>query len=303
MVHRRRPTRTKNKKGLADMQSIARWFGGSLTVVTVTMLVCGAGISQARGINATTYYEDTEGNMCVGVEEFGGFPASCAWGTQKGREDTGAGYKVLDDNREGIQDTALGYASLLEDETGSGNTGVGMNSCFHNTSGGGNTCIGVESGLRNKTGDGNTSVGVNTLELNKTGGENTAIGGGALQELLEGSSNIAIGAHAGGKFTTNETDNIDIGNRGEEGDSNIIRIGAEQSKTFIAGIYETTVPAPSCSVVVSSTDQLGCKSSEAPSPMVAAALQREQTRGEHQQSEIDQLESELRALRKEVATH
>jgi hypothetical protein len=283
------------------MQLFARWFGGSLIVVTMAILVFGAGLSQARGVNATHYYEDTDGNVCVGVEEVGGFPASCDWSTQTGKEDTGAGYKVLEDNTSGVQDTALGYASLLEDETGDGNTSVGMNSCFHDTTGGANTCIGVESGLRNKTGGGNVSVGVNSLELNRAGSSNTAIGGNALQELLEGSSNIAIGEQAGAAFTGSETDNIDIGSRGDAGDENIIRIGAEQSKTFVAGIYETTVKAPSCSVVVSSVGQLGCNTAEAKSSAVVAALKREQARGDRQQSQIDQLADELRALRKEVA--
>jgi hypothetical protein len=282
------------------MQLVARWFGGPAVVGMMAMLVFGAGLSQARGVNATHYYEDTDGDMCVGVEEVGGFPTSCDWSAQSGKEDTGAGYKVLQDNASGVQDTALGYASLLEDETGDGNTGVGMNSCFHDTTGGANTCIGVESGLRNKTGGGNVSVGVNSLELNRAGDSNTAIGSNALQELLEGSSNIAVGEQAGAAFTGSETDNIDIGNRGETGDENIIRIGAEQAKTFVAGIYEATVKAPSCSVVVSSAGQLGCNTSEGKSSALLAALKREQTRGERQQSQIDDLADELRALRKEV---
>jgi hypothetical protein len=285
---------------MAQMQSIARWCCGSVVVVVVTMLTFGVGVGQARGVNATKYYEDTEGNLCVGVEEIGGFPKNCAWGALTGKENTGAGYRILE-NVTGKEDTAYGYASLLEDEKGSENTGVGMNSCFHDTSGSGNTCVGVESSLRNKTGNGNVSVGGGSLQFNNSGSNNTAIGGGALVELLEGSANIALGSEAGGAFTTNESHNIDIGNRGEKGDSQIIRIGSEQAKTFVAGIYEKTVKTPTCSVIVSSTGQLGCKSSADAASVTDAALQREQTRGEHLQSQIDQLASELRALRKEVA--
>jgi hypothetical protein len=124
-----------------------------------------------------------------------------------------------------------------------------------------------------------------------------------LEELLEGSSNIALGLHAGDAFASNESDNIDIGNEGEKGDNNIIRIGSEQSKAFVAGIYGTTVSSPSCSVVVSSVGQLGCETSlSAPSDdAMVTELHQEHARGERQQREIDQLAGELRALRKELA--
>jgi hypothetical protein len=281
------------------------WLGGCIApsmLTVVAVMAFSVGTSQARGINATKYYEDTEGNMCVGAEEVGGFLKSCAWGAQKGKENTGAGYKVLEDNATGNRDAGFGYGSLLENESGSYNTGDGYNSCFHDTSGSNNTCTGYSALLRVKTGGYNTATGSEALFFDTSGSENVGVGGGALRELPEGSSNIALGMSAGAAFTGKESNNIDIGNHGVKEDQNIIRIGSEQSKTFVAGIYEKTVGSPSCHVVVSSVNQLGCESS-AVAPDIAPTSEQKQEHAqlERQQNEIDKLTSELHELRGELA--
>jgi hypothetical protein len=287
------------------------WFGRRFAmsmVMAVAVMAFSAGSSQARGINATKYYEDTLGNLCVGVAETGGFLEGCAWGAQKGKENTGAGYKVLEDNTTGNDDTGFGYGSLLENSSGLNNTGDGYNSCFHDTSGTNNTCVGFSAQLRVKTGENDTATGSSALFHNTTGSENVGIGAGALYELLEGSNNVALGTNAGELLTTT-SNNVDIANKGVAGDAGTIRIGTKstQTRAFMAGIYETTIQQPGCYVLVNSAGQLGCKAAEieskvsgGESPALASQLVHERTRAEYQQSEINQLASELRSLRRVV---
>ena len=74
--------------------------------------------------------------------------------------------------------------------------------------------------------------------------------------------NIAEGYKAGYNLTTG-SNNIDIGNLGVAAESGTIRIGttSTQTKTFIAGIYGTSVTGSA--VVVSSTGQRGVTVSSA----------------------------------------
>jgi hypothetical protein len=288
------------------------WLGRRIApsmVIVLAVMAFGAGISQARGINATKYYEDTLGNLCVGVEEVGGFPQSCAWGAQKGKENAGAGYKVLEDNTTGNDDAAFGYGSLLENESGSNNTGDGYESCFHDTTGSNNTCVGYLAQLRIKTGGDNTATGSSALFHNTSGSENVGVGYGALYELLEGNNNVALGTDAGSLLTTT-SNNVDIANEGVAGDSGTIRIGTKstQTRAFMAGIYETTIQEPGCYVLVNAAGQLGCKAanieakvSGGESPALVPQSAQEGSTIEHQQSEINQLASELRSLRQEIA--
>jgi hypothetical protein len=100
--------------------------------------------------------------------------------------------------------------------TGANNAGLGDTALNNNTSG-----------------NGNTAVGSATLVGNTSGSCNTAVGGSALFHN-SGSWNIALGYNAGGNLTTGSS-NIDIGNMGTATDTNLIRIGDQQTQTFIAG--------------------------------------------------------------------
>jgi hypothetical protein len=91
-----------------------------------------------------------------------------------------------------------------------------------------------------------------------TGDHNTAIGGGALFHNTTGSVNVAVGDFAGGNLTTGDV-NIDILNPGVAAESNTIRIGVTQTRTFIAGIFGTNVSGST--VVVNSDGQLGVAAS------------------------------------------
>jgi hypothetical protein len=281
------------------------------TAAMAVVLVWGTGVSLARGINAVHYYEDTEGNLCVGNEEVGGFTKSCSlWGaaTQKGKDDVGVGEKVLENNTTGNEDVGVGFDALAESTTGSGNTATGFFACLHITSGTSNTCTGADAALRNTTGKENTSDGVGALFDNKTGNANVAISTDALEKITEGSNNVAIGPKAGGEMEGNAANDIDISNKGVLGDNRTTRVGTEntEARAFVAGIYEKTVKTPSCAVVVSSEGQLGCKTgpggavSSGGSPALVAQLQSEHAQVDRQQEEIDKLASELQSLRQEV---
>jgi hypothetical protein len=71
-----------------------------------------------------------------------------------------------------------------------------------------------------------------------------------------------LGNGAGGNLTTG-SNNIDIGNAGIAGESDTIRIGGSQTKTFIAGIDITGVNegSPTAVFINTATGQLGTVSS------------------------------------------
>jgi hypothetical protein len=127
-----------------------------------------------------------------------------------------------------------------------------------NTTGIANTATGEVALDANNTGNSNTANGYQALLSNTTGSNNTAIGGGALFHNTTGSVNVAVGDFAGGNLTTGDV-NIDILNPGVAGESNTIRIGVTQTRTFIAGIFGTNVSGST--VVVNSDGQLGVAAS------------------------------------------
>jgi hypothetical protein len=174
-----------------------------------------------------------------------------------GHHNTASGYQALLGNTEGVDNTANGASALFSNTTGSNNTADGFEA-LANTTGSNNTAAGDRALALNTAGEGNTATGVNALFSNTTGNNNTAIGGGALFHNTTGSVNVAVGDFAGGNLTTGDV-NIDILNPGVAGESNTIRIGVTQTRTFIAGIFGTNVSGST--VVVNSDGQLGVAAS------------------------------------------
>ena len=152
--------------------------------------------------------------------------------------------------------TASGEDALYSDTSGSYNTATGFSSLFSNKTGDNNTAAGYQSLYYNASGSHNTASGYEALFTNTTGSYNTALGEGALRSAKSGNNNIAVGYEAGYSVTTG-INNIEIGNKGLAADYNMIRIGVEglQAKTFIAGIYKTSVSGSA--VMVNSSGQLG----------------------------------------------
>jgi uncharacterized coiled-coil protein SlyX len=129
------------------------------------------------------------------------------------------------------------------------------------TSGVWNTAMGSWALLSDTTGACNVATGNNTLRFNTTGTDNTAVGVQALHDNTTGIRNTALGYCAGINLTTGEQ-NIDIANMGVAGESNTVRIGQRQTRTFIAGIREvTTANTNAIPVLIDSSGQLGTASS------------------------------------------
>jgi hypothetical protein len=215
----------------------------------------------------TTGYSNTATGAYVLHESTSGFE-NAAHGfralelNSTGSRNTASGAFALNGNGPGSNNTAIGFMSLSNNFSGSENTAAGNNALYANTTGYFNTANGAEALYSNTTGYNNTANGVSALLSNLTGNNNTAYGYGALANVT-GSRNIALGSNAGTNLTRG-SNNIDIGNSGVAGESKTIRIGTQgaQTKTYLAGIYGTTV-AGGVSVVVASNGRLGTVTSSA----------------------------------------
>jgi hypothetical protein len=178
-----------------------------------------------------------------------------------GKSNTGIGNQALTNNMGGPDNTAVGYHALFHSD-GVENTALGSEALYFNTIGYDNTANGFQALYANTEGSYNTANGVAALSGNTIGVRNTAAGVSALQDNTTGSGNIGLGFAAGGNLTTGDN-NIDIGNAGVANESRTIRIGTApsphdvgQSRTFIAGIYDTPI-LDGVPVVVNSDGQLG----------------------------------------------
>jgi hypothetical protein len=137
------------------------------------------------------------------------------------------------------------------------NTAEGENALFDLTTGTNNTAVGFIALFNDTTGGWNTAEGSFALFNNSTGNFNTAVGWRALVGLTTGSNNIGIGINAGSNLNNGNNNNIEIGNKGDAFDFNVIRIGTQntQKATFIAGISGVGVAGNT--VCVGSDGQLG----------------------------------------------
>jgi hypothetical protein len=192
-------------------------------------------------------------------------------------QSTAVGYQALRSNTIGFNNTANGALALSSNLTGSDNTATGAGALQSNTFGFQNTANGTGALADNIRGSNNTACGGVALAFNTDGSFNTAIGVGALVDNILGSkntavgvealafnngnNNIALGFEAGTNLATGGN-NIDVGNAGVANESNTIRIGNFQTRTFIAGIRgRTTGNANAVPVLIDSAGQLGTASS------------------------------------------
>ena len=153
----------------------------------------------------------------------------------------------------GLGNTGVGWYSLYLAGDANYNTGVGVGTLLANTADE-NTATGAGALLSNTTGGTNTANGALALFSNTEGSFNVANGDSALFSNTTGTANIALGYNAGFHLTTGGN-NIDIGNNGEAAESDTIRIGTGQTRTFIAGISGAMVTGTP--VVVNASGQLG----------------------------------------------
>ena len=172
-----------------------------------------------------------------------------------GFQNTANGAFALFSNTTGSQNTAVGDRTLENNTQGIMNTACGAEALINNTFGIINTAVGFDALFFNTEGDNNTAVGEEALESNTGGSLNTALGGSALRSNTTGNENIAVGAVAGVNLTNGDK-NIDIGSQGVSSDDHTIRIGSDQSRTFIEGIRGVFVEN-SVQVVIEPAGQLG----------------------------------------------
>jgi hypothetical protein len=180
--------------------------------------------------------------------------------TSDAQGNTGGGTGTLGSNTTGIANTAYGADALRSNTMGLANTASGSDALFNNTEGSGNTASGVNALLDNTTGTENTASGFSALLDNTTGNNNIASGAFALARNTTGSGNIALGFQAGVNLEAGSA-NIYLGHPGMATESNTMRLGEDQTRTFIAGV--TDVPVSGRAVFISPTGQLGVKASSA----------------------------------------
>jgi hypothetical protein len=127
--------------------------------------------------------------------------------------------------------------TTLTPVTADNNIGIGKLALNSLTVGFDNVMLGDQAGQLIDSGEDNTGFGLKTLFILSSGNRNTALGSQAASQIDTGSDNIAIGYIAGQNWTTNDSNNISIGNTGVGGDNGIIRLGddAIHVDTFIAG--------------------------------------------------------------------
>jgi hypothetical protein len=175
-----------------------------------------------------------------------------------GIRNTALGAEALLNNTTGSWNTANGTQVLLSNITGSNNTATGHAALYSNNSGNNNTASGVQALFKNTSGENNTATGWQSLYWN-AGNNNTAYGWQALAFNQTGSNNTAIGYTTGNNIVAG-SNNIHIGAWGGGDESDTIRIGATQTKTFISGIYGTT-SSFGTAVYVNGSGQLGTTTS------------------------------------------
>ena len=178
---------------------------------------------------------------------------------QTGTANTATGFEALFFNQTGSENTACGSLSLFSNHNGNYNTATGWRALYNNVGSDGNTANGAFA-LSNNKSDDNTASGYGALYSNTTGHDNVASGFQALNNNTTGSGNIALGYKAGIRLTTGGS-NIDVGSEGVAGEANTIRVGDEQTATFVAGISGATVTGTA--VVVNGSGRLGVAPSSA----------------------------------------
>ncbi len=219
---------------------------------------------QALFNNTSGYYNTANGYQALYSNTDGvwntasGFQA--LYSNTTGDYNTAEGFWAMYHNITGGDNAAFGQQALTANVSGSQNTAMGVWALQMNLTGGGNTATGTAALLSNTNGNGNTAVGGSAMYYNLTGSVNTAVGAEALQNSLGGSDNIAIGYQAGNMVIGSS--NIEIGNVGAPADTNVIRIGTAQNKTFLAGISGVTASG-GAAVFVNSSGQLGTITSSA----------------------------------------
>ena len=157
--------------------------------------------------------------------------------TGSATDNTAVGASALNADTTGADNSAFG-SQALRNNTSYYNSAFGFQALQNNTTGGANNAFGTFALSANTTGGQNAAFGYQALSANTTGIYNSAFGFGALRSLTVGDHNIALGDDAGSTLSSGSS-NIYIGSLGPGSlpgpESNTIRIGSDQTTTYLAG--------------------------------------------------------------------
>ena len=212
--------------------------GGGLTNLNASQLISigNGNVVFPAGISIGNFFVGPAGNTTT----FGSNNTAIGDGAltldTTGSYNTAYGFLALSNNAYGGDNTGIGYGALYRNSGGFDSTATGYLALADSTTGTENTAYGSMALLNNTDGSDNTGEGYLALNNNTTGSFNTAYGVNALAKIVRGTNNIGLGNQAGINLLENESSNIDIGNPGVLGDNNIIRIGTNQTTTYIAGV-------------------------------------------------------------------
>lgn len=212
--------------------------GIGLTSLNAAQLVS---IGNTNGSAAGNFFVGGAGNSTMAGYNNTAIGVHALAANTNGLDNAAIGLNTLMANTGGSDNTASGAYALQANLTGHNNTVAGFNAMLDNLSGIYNTALGANALSTMTNGANNTAVGTFALESIPNSTANTAVGYNALSTITSGSNNIAVGFQAGSVITAGSS-NIDIGNVGFSSDANVVRIGANQTATYLPGtVYANNV--------------------------------------------------------------
>jgi len=187
--------------------------------------------------------------------------------TNSSQENSGTSDPV-DVKTNSANNTFIGASAGQSNTTGANNAFAGFGAGFLSTTGSGNSFFGEHAGYYNTTGSSNTYLGQNAGGGvgNATGSLNVFVGVDSGSQFITGDNNVFLGSSAGYNLHKG-SNNIYLANEGPTGgrETNVIRIGSQQTAAYVAGIYGKT-PSAALPVVINADGQLGTAQAVNPSP-------------------------------------
>ena len=223
------------------------------------------------GTGTGFYFSDgTVAATQVGTAQANYFFGNSGNSTVSGIANTLVGQDAGNSMAAAVQNTGMGNGALFSVQNGSGNCALGylagqgiVNSSNCNAvgvgslsgaSGDNNNAFGTLA-LQNCLGTLNAAFGQNSLQSINSANFNSAFGNSCASALLTGSNNLFLGYASGNTYTGAESGNILIDSFGVNGESNVTRIGTNQTTFFAAGINGVTVTGSA--VLCATNGQLG----------------------------------------------
>lgn len=245
---------------LTGLTNHALLVGAGTTTITkvgpgATYTVLQGNTGADPSFNTNIDLDDTDAGLTQGVISWVSGPRIHNFGTDNIFIGTTAGNGTLT----GTDNIGIGLSALNATTNGSSNVVIGPNCGKSLTSGGTNVAMGVASLRDASTSAANTVLGHNSGTNIETGaGGNVAVGFQTLNTATTPTYNTCIGYQAGNAYTGAEAENILIGNgvNGTASETNVTRIGANQTACYIDGIDGVDLSSTT-TVVTEASDQLG----------------------------------------------